>query len=120
MTLVLKVMNQVEKQWLVWQDFYHQIAIFHPMLTLYTCNVRCMPIVHSSFTPHGQNFKISKKDFSDVITSVLLCHDLSQSTPTLSFTNFPCSVSAFMHLPISGLFSFYTHLQGFSSVPKGF
>ena len=30
-----------------------------------------MPIVRSSFTPHGQNFKIPKIDFCDVITSVL-------------------------------------------------
>ena len=30
-----------------------------------------MPTVQSSFTPHGQNFKIPKIDFCDVITSVL-------------------------------------------------
>ena len=30
-----------------------------------------MPTVRSSFTPHGQNFKILKIDFCDVITSVL-------------------------------------------------
>ena len=30
-----------------------------------------MPIVRSSFSPHGQNFEIPKIDFRDVITSVL-------------------------------------------------
>ena len=30
-----------------------------------------MPIVRSSFTPHGQNFKTPKIDFCGVITSVL-------------------------------------------------
>ena len=29
-----------------------------------------MPIVRGSFTPHGQNFKIPKIDFCDVIISV--------------------------------------------------
>ena len=32
-----------------------------------------MPIVRSSLPPHGQNLKIPKIDFCDVITSVLYC-----------------------------------------------
>ena len=41
------------------------------MLTLFIRNFRRIPIARSSFTPHGQNVKIPKIDFCDVITSVL-------------------------------------------------